>query len=314
MKDGDYSAPYATRERRSRTRPIVPARLDPALRAAAARVHAVLQHAVADPLDEQRSAAGAVRVLPAAHGSGQVAGVDEAQALGGARLGRAQQRAHRGGRAVLHAVVRMEGRHVPGDVGRDRDQEARDVPELLDRVVEARHDERHHLEPEALLVERADRPGDALERAAEVAVGPVAEALQVHLVERDPGPDVLEHLLGAVAVRDVGAHEPLGLRVAEDLDRPLARDQRLVVGRGHDPGARALRGAHDLRRSHRLGGRRGRLVPERLRGDPVLAVAAVIVAAEHAEGQRPGARQRVEERLLLDRVELQAGHVAERAP
>ena len=45
-------------------------------------------------------------------------------------------------------------------------------------------------------------------------------------------------------------------------------------------------------------------------GEPVLAVAAVEIAAQHAEGQRVGAGQHVEEGLFLDRVALQAGHVA----
>ena len=54
---------------------------------------------------------------------------------------------------------------------------------------------------------------------------------------------------------------------------------------------------------------RGRIA-QRLRRDPVLAVAAVQVAAEHAEAVRERARQRVEERLLLDRVALHAADVA----
>ena len=44
-------------------------------------------------------------------------------------------------------------------------------------------------------------------------------------------------------------------------------------------------------------------VAQRLRGEPVLAVGAVQVAAEHAERQGPRPREQVEERLLLDRVD-----------
>ena len=64
----------------------------------------------------------------------------------------------------------------------------------------------------------------------------------------------------------------------------------------------------DARERRRDGGR----IAQRLRRDPVLAVAAVQIAAEHAEavGERAGIR--VEERLLLDRIALHAADVAPR--
>src|SRR3970282_959830 len=49
-----------------------------------------------------------------------------------------------------------------------------------------------------------------------------------------------------------------------------------------------------------------------LRRDPVLAVGAVKIAAKHAEGQRIGTRQHMEEGLLLDRVALQGADIAPR--
>ena len=51
-------------------------------------------------------------------------------------------------------------------------------------------------------------------------------------------------------------------------------------------------------------------VAEHLAGDPILAVAAVEIATEHAERQRVGAGQDVEERLLLDRVAGEGADVA----
>src|SRR6266508_3725885 len=86
--------------------------------------------------------------------------------------------------------------------------------------------------PEAPLVEGADRPEDALQGPSELPVRAVAEALEVDLVERHPGAYVVEDLRSGVAVRDVGAHEPLGQGLPEDRHRPLAGDERLVVGRG----------------------------------------------------------------------------------
>ena len=69
--------------------------------------------------------------------------------------------------------------------------------------------------------------------------------------------------------------------------------------------------------SDELGGARCRAgdadrigVAERLGRQPVLAVPAVQIAAQHAEGERVGAGQGVEERFLLDRVALQRAHVA----
>src|SRR5205807_1154792 len=46
--------------------------------------------------------------------------------------------------------------------------------------------------------------------------------------------------------------------------------------------------------------------------EPVLAVAAVKIAPQHAEGERVGAREGVEERLLLGRVALQRRDVSDR--
>ena len=51
-----------------------------------------------------------------------------------------------------------------------------------------------------------------------------------------------------------------------------------------------------------MGSDAGRVIAQRLRGEPILAVGAVEIAAKHTEGQRVGARQHVEEGLFLHRV------------
>ena len=162
---------------------------------------------------------------------------------------------------------------MPRDVGRHRSQEAGDLRELGVRVVHARHHQGDDLQPEALLVKGADGPEHAVERPSQVAVGPVAEALQVDLVEGDVGPDVVQHLRGSVAVRDVRADEPRRLRLLEDGHRPLAGDERLVVGGGHDGRAPGPGQAHDLGGSDDVRKHAGLMVPQGLRGEPVLAVA-----------------------------------------
>ncbi len=52
-----------------------------------------------------------------------------------------------------------------------------------------------------------------------------------------------------------------------------------------------------------------RWVAQHLRADPVLAVGAVEVTPQHAEGEGITAGQHVEERLLFDRVSLQTSHI-----
>ena len=156
-----------------------------------------------------------------------------------------------------------------------------------------------------------NRPQHAVQGAAEIAIRTIAEPLQVDLVERHPGPQVFEHLGRGVPVRDVGADEAGCLCLLEDRDPPLAGDEGLVVGRGDDASAASLRHPHDVPGLDQLRqGARARIA-ESLRGEPVLAVAAVVVAAEHAEGEGLGSGQGVEERLLLHRVELEGRHVAE---
>src|SRR5439155_761711 len=55
--------------------------------------------------------------------------------------------------------------------------------------------------------------------------------------------------------------------------------------------------------------RRGLRITDALGGEPVLTVAAVVVAAQHAEGERLAPGHGVEEGLLLDGIDLQGPHV-----
>src|SRR4026208_2001734 len=50
-------------------------------------------------------------------------------------------------------------------------------------------------------------------------------------------------------------------------------------------------------------------VTHSLRGEPVRAVAAMKIAAEHSKCQRVRARHHMKERLLFDRVTLQRGYI-----
>ena len=201
---------------------------------------------------------------------------------------------------------------MPWDIRRDRGEESRDVAQLGVRVVEARDDQRDDLEPEPHAVQPLDRLEHRGEHAAELPVVRVVEALEIDLVEIDPRAQVVEHLGRRVAVRHVGADEAPRPALTEHVHRPLARDQGLVVGRRENARAMAYREVRDLRGGHLLGWHAHHRIAQRLRGQGVVTEGTVILASEHPEGEGARARVRMEERLLLDGVELEAGDVARR--
>ena len=138
------------------------------------------------------------------------------------------------------------------------------------------------------------------------------KSLQIYLVEIHPGFDVFENLRRTVAVRNIRRLQALGARGFEDLDSPLARDQRLVVRACHNASAVLQRQGDELFRCQPMG-RSNRIgIANRLRCDPILAIAAVEIAAQHSEAHRKRAGQRMEERLLLDRIQLQRANIAMR--
>ena len=63
---------------------------------------------------------------------------------------------------------------------------------------------------------------------------------------------------------------------------------------------------------HSLAGGNRFRIAQHLAGHPVLAIAAVIIAAEHAKGERIGAGQDMKERLLLDRIARQRPDISVR--
>ena len=126
------------------------------------------------------------------------------------------------------------------------------------------------------------------------------------------GPEVVEHLRRAVAIRHEARHQSSLARCLEDRHAPLGGNERLVVGADHHTRALIERGADQtLRRGGSRQGHRLR-VAQRLRRHPVLAVAAVQVAAEHPEAEGQGTRNGVKERFLLDRIALHAADITPR--
>src|SRR2546421_944726 len=282
----------------------------PAGGAATVRADPLARDHVPGPLDEQIAAIGTPGVLPAADPARDVPSVHELEACLRSDLAGADERLRRGVVGVGHAVVLVKRGDVPGDLGAHRGDVLGGAPELRAVVVEAGHDEGHHLEPEAALVHHADRVQDVLQYAAELAVAPVIHRLEVDLVAVGPGTDVVEHFGRGVAVRDKRRLEAARVRRLEHVHGPFGGDERLVVRRPDQLGALAERQPHQavgrhVRREHARGG-----VAQRLAGEPVLAVAAVEVAPQHPEGERVRAREGVEERLLLGGIALQGGDVS----
>src|SRR6266568_2842848 len=137
----------------------------------------------------------------------------------------------------------------------------------------------------------------------------VVETLEVHFVEINPRVEILEDLGCPIPIRDESGFEAAGSGFLEHGDGPLAGDQRLVVSA--DEGLRALAQCvadQDLRRRAERWRDRVR-VAQSLRGDPILTVRAVEVAAEHPEAVSQGPRIGVEEGFLFNRVALHPTHV-----
>jgi len=146
--------------------------------------------------------------------------------------------------------------------------------------------------------------------SAELAVVAVVEALEIDLIQIHPRAQVFEHLRRSVSVRHEPGEQPCGLGAAEDGHGPLGRDQRLVVRTDDHAGAGAPGQFHDLPGSSRPGRRHRIWIAQCLRGDPILAVSTVEIAAEHAEAQRGRAWRHVKERLFLNGIALHALYVS----
>ena len=193
---------------------------------------------------------------------------------------------------------------------RDARQEFGDSRQFRWRIVEAGNHQRHDFQPETHGVNAPDGVQNRGEASAQFMIVAVVETFQIHLVEVHPGPQIFEHLGGGVAVGDESGGEAHGARLAENRYGPLGGDERLVVRTDNAASAGRQRGFHDAVGRNAREIERGAEIAQGLRGDPVLAVSAMQVAAQHAEAERAGAGQRVKERLLLDGIELQRAYVA----
>ena len=199
----------------------------------------------------------------------------------------------------------------------------RERVELLVGIVLARNDERRDLGPDIRFVnEIFERIEDGLERArAKLGVEALGEAFKID-IRCVHGPEQALARLGANEARGDGdvlhASRAAGGRGVEGV---FHEDDRIVVGVGDAGAAEPFGRARDrFRRRMRAEARHFAA----LRDVPVLAKRAREVAARGPERQHRGAREKVIERLLLDRIdaepcrsavarELHAGAVLARA-
>ncbi|MCG3140363.1 MAG: hypothetical protein HDKAJFGB_01415 [Anaerolineae bacterium] len=150
------------------------------------------------------------------------------------------------------------------------------------------------------------------QRRAERAVIFIAHRFQINLVRAHIRLDIFQDLTRRIAVGHIGAQKSFAFCLRENFDRPLARNQRLVVRTRHH--ARVLLFADfdqllrrdQRRRTSRFG------VAQRLGNVPVLTIAAVKVAAQHSKRQRIARRQNMKKGFLFDWVALQRGDVPAR--
>ena len=210
---------------------------------------------------------------------------------------------------IGHPIVFVEGRDVPGDVRRNAGEKGGDVTELFAGIIEARDNQSHNFQPEALLIKALNAVQHAVEAAAEFPIVSVAEALEIHLVQIDPRLQIVDDFRRSVPIRDVRRLESLPARCAKDFHRPLAGNERFIVGAGDNSGLMAASKVDQILGSQiaRRGGGIG--IAQGLRGKPVLTISTMVVAAQHPKTQCQRARECMKERFLLDRIALQRSDV-----
>ncbi len=222
-------------------------------------------------------------ILQILHPPGKVAGIDVAQSSITADGSGAQQilGTRIGGRN--HFVVLVKRSDVPGDIGRHIAQKGGQVPQFVVAVVEAGNEQGYDLQPQTHLVQTADGVEDRLQASAELVIVAIVEALEVHFVEIDPRMEILQDLRRPVAVRNKRCQQTRLSGLAENRNRPLAGDQRLVIGADHNFCALGKRVFDQQVRIGLERRRDGIRVAQRLRSNPVLAIRAVEIAAQHSE-------------------------------
>ncbi len=167
--------------------------------------------------DEERVAGRTGRILPAADVTWDIPGIHVAKPGGSPNFGSTDQSRDRCIVRIGHPIIFVECRHVPGDVRRNAGEKSSDITELFAGIIEAWNNQSHNFQPEALLMKPLNGVQHAVEPAAEFPIVPVAKALEVHLVEVDPGAQIVDDFRRSIPIRDVGGLQSL---LASRRERP----------------------------------------------------------------------------------------------
>src|SRR5215470_6999985 len=140
----------------------------------------------------------------------------------------------------------------------------------------------------------------------------VIKTLQVNLVKIHPRPQVFEYLRGAVSVGNKSGDQSSRTCFLKDSHGPFAGDQRFVVRADDDPASLAQRIENkfcwcDPHQASNSGG-----IAQGLGGDPILAIGAVQITAEHSEAVGECSWISMKEGFFLDWIALDAADIAPR--
>ncbi len=256
--------------------------------------------AVPVPLHHRGAAARAGR--PATLGVVDIAGVDEPQPVSQRDLPGPPQGGRRRRRDVSHLEVGVERGEVQRDVGAEVVGEPGALGvDLGIRVVVPGDQQRGDLEPHVGVppqVHQGVQHRLQVCRAGAV-IEVVGERLEVHVRRVEVGEQLSPRRVGQVARRHRHRLDPPGPARVGDVDRVLEEDHRVVVGHGHAATPQPDRRLGDVVRARGVG---QPVDLPRLRDVPVLAEPTRQVAARGPERQHRAARQKMIERLLLDRI------------
>src|SRR5579864_265100 len=275
-----------------------------AMGAAALRRNPIIFNHVPVALDEGLFALRTTGILPFPNHAREISGIDVTKSSLPPDFDGTQQIVRARIARAGHLVVLVEGRDMPWDIPRNGSQKLRQPPQLINRIVKTRNEQRDDLQPQPHGVNEADAIENRSDASTQLVIVPVIKALEVHLVEVNPGTQILEHLRRPVPVRNKAGEKAGRFGFLENSNGPFAGNQRLVVGAYQDFGALIECLAHQALR-RRLQRRRNRFgIAQRLRGNPILTVRAVQIASQHAEavGQRSGVSMK--KWLLLDGIAL----------
>ena len=130
-----------------------------------------------------------------------------------------------------------------------------------------------------------DRVQNRLKASSKLTIMPVVVAFQIDFEQIKMGTEVLQCFGRPVSVGYKSGHQTGRLGLLENGCAPFCGNQGLIIGADYDPRAFIAGILDDCIRCNRLRRRIRVRIPQRLRGSPILAIAAVEIASQHPEAK-----------------------------